>query len=242
MARTEYSRGSYVASEAHIGIEGRHYVRSATKRGIVACHGNSQTALTALTDSDHRPPYFGLADRGLCVGSADLGSTAGTPQWGNDTVRTRVGEVWAYLQSRFGAKTDKMLLLALSGGTPAALNYARQNPSNVAAIALLIPIPNVQDAYDNRGFSASIETAYGSAWAASAATHDPAASGNQAALAGIPIHAWTSSNDTAAVASVVNAYAALVGGSMAVSSMGAIGHSTSALNPNDVYDFFAPYV
>lgn len=242
MASTSYGVGQYVAAEGHVVLTGRGYPADATRRGVVSCHSNTTSGLSATREPSHQPHLYALADFGLPVISTDLGSIAGA--FGNDTARTRVGQAWTYVKSPFGAKTDKMLLFGISGGSLAALNYARQNPTNVAAIALLLPLVNIQDAYDNRGFASQIETAYSNAWAANAATHDPAATGNQAALSGIPIKLWYSTDDAYAVASVVTAYATAVnnaGGSATTASMGAVGHTASALDSRDVLDFLGPY-
>jgi predicted esterase len=72
-------------------------------------------------------------------------------------------------------------------------------------------------------------------------THDPSASGNQAALAGIPVRLIYSTNDPVILPANVSAYRDLLlaaGVGVTMSSQGAVGHSTLGLDHQDPVNFF----
>lgn len=230
--------GGYAASENHAALVPRGHRADQSKRVVLSCHGSGGTAQTwAWTDVNSYPINQWLARVGFPVLSCDFG---GTNTWGNDTSRTRVGDAFTFAQSKLGVKTDKVLLFGASMGTLTALNYARANPTKVAAIALALPITDLVDAHDNRGFTAVTETAYGgtAAYNAAKAAHNPAT--NTADLAGIPIKLWYTTDDPYAWPATVAAFDSALGSADAV-SIGTGGHSTAGLDPSAVADFFRLY-
>lgn len=220
------------------------YTERSGRRGVVCCHSSTGDAAGCFNQADWKNHTARLAEYFHLV-AADLTN----PQnWGNDASQARVADSWSYLQTVRGVPSGKCLLFGLSMGALAALNWAHDNPTKVAAIALGIPVVNLQDAHDNRGFAAVIDSAqaYGShaGYVSAEPTHNPAAAGRQAALAGIPIKLVTSSDDPAAVESVVNAWAVSAngqGGNVRVESQGAVGHTMSSYDPEKIAEFLLSY-
>lgn len=226
------------------GIGSPKYSIPTSRKGVVACHSSTGNAPTSFSQADWQNHSARLSDYFHYI-AADL---VNAQNWGTDAAQSRVADSWSYLQTTRGVPSSKTLLFALSMGALAALNWAFDNPTKVAAIALIIPITDLKDAHDNRGFSALIESAqaYGShsAYLAAEPTHNPSATGRQAALAGIPIKLWYSTDDPAAVASVCLAWAASMnsqGGNVTTTSMGAVSHTASALDPEQVAEFLLAY-
>lgn len=232
-ART--ATGAYVAAESHVTLAGA--APAGAVRGVISCHGSGVLGPAwAMTDPNVAALNQLLASQGFPVICPDLG---GGNTWGNDTSVTRVGQAWTQVVAE-GAKADKVLLLGGSMGTLTALNYAKANPTNVAAIALVLPIVDLQDAHDNRGFTAVSETAYGgnAAYLTALAAHNPAV--NTASFAGIPIKLWYSTDDPYAFPATVTAFDTAIA-SATSQTIGANAHTTAGLDPYQVLDFLRPY-
>lgn len=220
------------------------YAIPSTRRGVVACHSSTGDAAACFSQADWKNHTARLAEFFHLI-AADLTN----PQnWGNDDSQDRAEDSWTHLQSKRGVPSSKCLLLALSMGALTALNWAHDNPTKVAAIALIIPVVNLKDAHDNRGFDTLIDSAsaYGShaAYLSAEPTHNPSATGRQAALAGIPIHIWYSTNDPVYTPTVISDFVTAVnavGGNATATSMGAVLHTASGLNPDEILDFLLPY-
>lgn len=233
---TSYGVGRYVASEADVILRGRFAKPTTSKRGIVWCHERG-----ALANFLQVEPLLGaelLTRAGLPIIAADLGGTA---TWGNDTEQARTQQAWDYLVTAAGCASDKVLLYGMSMGAPGALNWARANPTKVAAVALVLPITDLIGFHDANlgGYATEIETAYGglAAWNAAKAAHDPLT--HAAEYAGIPIKLWYSTDDSLALPANVTAFAAASGAS--TQSMGAQGHTAQGLDAAQVLEFLGAY-
>lgn len=235
---TRFDKGAYGGggSEESVLISGRS-VRAGVKRGVVIHGGWGQTA---ASNSD--PDDIGrmLLRAGIPQINTDF---VDGKQWGNDTVQSGIGSSWGYLRTEKGAKADKALLYGASMGGLCALNWARANPTLVAAVALLIPVVDLADMHDSNrgGYAASIEAAYTNlaGYTAAVAAHNPAVHASD--FASIPIKAWYSGNDPVALPGPVTSFVSGAGSASAV-NMGNLGHSTvgaPASTGSDIAAFLA---
>ena len=237
--------GEYVASEAHTLAFGRLYKKDASKRPLIyftGGPGDDRDFLTSSASGAQLAPR--LAEIGLPVISAAYG---GGGQWGNDTTQTRIGQAWSFVQTRLGTNTDKFVGIGVSKGATALLNYTRNNPTNVAALFLIVPAVNVADIHDNNrsGLATEIENAYGGSagWASAASTHDPAQQTAAFAALGLPVQMHYGADDTTVLPSVVQSFASATG--FAAVQHSGTDHLTTgpALDPvEDAWKFLAAYV
>lgn len=242
---TNGGNGRYTAAEAdYLAFPSHRTITAGARRGVMFCHGAQGSSAQFLAESlGYREMASKLADHGGCVvGFADLGAVLNTSDvWGNATGMTRMDSEWAWIKNASGgmAKTDKCILVGGSMGGLMCVNWAQRNPSLVAAVALIIPVLDLQDVYvnDRSGLQASISAAYGGA--PDYATRSPMnlASG----LAGIPTKIWYATDDPVTPdVGTVSTFAAAAGAS--TSSMGAVGHTFSAADLNEVLAFVGSYL
>lgn len=140
------------------------------------------------TSATNRDLIRDIAAAGFPTISCAVDST-----FGNSTMRTRMSTLKTNAQTSLFA-SGKVHLYGLSMGGACVLNWAKNNPTLVQSIALIIPAINLQRLYDDDpadvGISAAIDTAYGGR---------PADSENPvtyaADLDGIPIKCWYSTDD-----------------------------------------------
>jgi hypothetical protein len=241
--------GQYVASETHRACW--HRLSKTGARLLVFVPGSHSTADS--TFNSDRADMEALARAGYVVAIGDISQTLTQGTFGNSTSQSRIASLRTFMQgtsSPLRAAAGKMHMVAGSGGVAAMLNYARANPTNVASMVGLLPLLDLQDLYENRTDAtvtqAEINAAYGGNVTASYATHNPSASGNQAALAGIPLKLYYSTNDSYIPVATVTTYKSLLetaGGTCEIESLGAVGHTDTGLaydDPNvstDVADF-----
>lgn len=236
--------GQYVASEAHRGVlppnpaprvalylQGSHSLADSVTFSLAGCYDVAQA----------------LARSGYLVLAGDLSQTTSQGTYGSDTARSRAGSLRTFAQGTLGGASGKVWIFAGSGGVTAAANYARQNPTNVAAIYATNPLLDVQDFHDNRVdvsiTAAEVEAAYGglSAYNAAMPAHNPAASGNQAAMSGVAWHIDYATDDPYIPTSSVTGFKAnleAAGGTCEISSLGAVGHTATGIDPDAVVAFF----
>lgn len=164
-----------------------------------------------------------LSELGFAVSSHALGGVA---TWGNSASQTKMGDAKAYMQAApVSAKAGPVLLYGGSMGTLTALNYTLANPSNVLAVAAILPAVSLQSLRDNAAYTASVEAAYGgnAGYLAALATHSPLVRAAEFASLGIPMKLWYSTDDTVVIPSTVTDFAAASGASL--QSMGATAHT-----------------
>lgn len=240
--------GQYVASEVHRALWARKTAPGAQL--VVYVQGSHAVADGAY--ASERADLEALAEAGFIVALGDVSQTTTQGTFGNETVQTRIGQIRALMQGTnapLQAAAGKMHLVAGSGGAAGALNYARANPANVASIVGLLPLVDLQDVYENRTDAtvtkAEMDAAYQPGGvAASYATHNPSAAGNQAALAGIPMKLYYSTNDPYIPVERITNYQTLVraaGGTCEVESIGAAGHTDAGVDYDAVAAFLRAY-
>lgn len=228
--RTSFGSDRYQASESDalcsVAIAG-------SASGCLYFPGVTGTAAGMLALPEDMLIAQALAVRGLRVMIADWG---GSTAFGNDTAVTRAETGRVYQVGAQGTVGTKVVLFGASMGSILALRYAMAFPSRVAAIALALPIPDVQGMYDGNvgGFQALIGAAYG---ARPSNAQNPAS--NPSAFAGIPMRLWYSTDDATSLPVPALAFAAAAGA--AVTSMGAVGHVLPGSIGPDVASFLGAY-
>jgi alpha-beta hydrolase superfamily lysophospholipase len=204
------------------------YLRDGSKRGVIFGHSRSGDATHLVTSSQQLFRHLEEQLRLPMLG-ADFG---GPENWGNPVAITRVGQAFTYLQSSaVGASTEPVILMAQSMGAVTVLNWARANLASVAAAVLFLPVVDLSDVVGDGGYLAtSINSAYSGGWleATYGAVHNPAT--YAASLSGLPIQIWHTSDDPIVSPATVTAFAQSVGSSVEVHSLGAMGHTSEAVD------------
>jgi pimeloyl-ACP methyl ester carboxylesterase len=194
------------------------------KPPLIYCHGSGDLARTLYAKTAQRALIRSLAkDFLVCI--ADLGAET----WGNDTVISRIAAVKAYLAA-LGAD-GPAVLVGVSMGNLSAMAYARANPTQVAAIAGVIPALDLNDIHANNrgGAAAGVNTAYGGAYvqATHGPTHNPVT--YAATLpASLPIAIWTATDDPLCVPATTTTFMTARPGTGS-NSVGALGHSEASV-------------
>lgn len=134
--------------------------------------------------------------------------------WGNDTIIERISDARGEAISRLNI-SERVHLLGISMGGCCSLEWARRNPGLVAGLAMLIPIVDQQDIYDNDrvdpyGTITPPEDAF--AGSRPPDTHVPAR--NATAYRGIPPAIWYSNNDSVCVPEVTEPFGERAGAQM----------------------------
>lgn len=152
-------KGRYVANEWDVLAIPRLYRRDGTKMGVIYCHGagelaasplgsvNSKIAEAQLLSQIAAQYPMAMAD----LGTWEQGGTSDSNSWGNTNAQTRVGQLKTWLQSASGggAKSGKVALIGISMGATTALNYARNNPTQVVGVIGIIPVIDLDDIRTN---------------------------------------------------------------------------------------------
>lgn len=100
----------------------------------------------------------------LCeAGFACVSGQMGGDTFANDTAMTRIGQARTYLEANADVDPDKVILVGFSMGGSLAWRYAGLNPSEVAAIAGIMPLCDMDEIYQGNlgGLRAAIGTAWG---------------------------------------------------------------------------------
>lgn len=189
---------------------------------VIYCHGGAadgtQAAGVGLADV---PPILSEVTSHLF---AITSPTLGVAHWGNQAARDRITDAIAWHEANW-ASTGPAVLIGTSMGATAALNYAADNPGDVACVIGLIPAIDLQAirVADTGGARAAIDTAYGVTYpAALPAGSDPAARTLELDL---PIWLATASDDAVSVNAATFATAT---GATHV-DVGALGHDNDAI-------------
>lgn len=220
---------------------------------VIYCHHATGTARTPLpgaawsvgTETDRALAVMAerLTVLGHPVGTSDQG---GPTSWNNDAAQAEVTALLAQLATEYGANPNRVLLLGDSMGSQLALSWAKANPAKVAAVAVLLPIPDLRYVYANPGgndFKTPIDAAYGGAAAYAAAEPGRNAARTPAAFKDMHVRLWYSSDDVVGLPAESTDFVAEVqsaggAGSIASASIGAVGHTIPlAFDGNAVTDF-----
>lgn len=226
---TSYGVNQAILGQAHCRAASRLFKGSAS--GLLYVPGNASTALTFIDD----PVYRREIAEAFTLAGIPVASLGTSNLWGNSTIQGRIGALKTYAQSNWGFASGPINVFAVSAGVPASLLWAKANPTLVNKLALVLPAVDMQDIHDNNrgGFAAAIEAAWGGA--APTDANNPA--DLTADLAAFDIAMWTSSDDFVCVPDVVDPFGVAVGAE--THSLGAVGHTLTGLDPQQVLDFFA---
>lgn len=213
--------------ESNLALLPKGYLRDGTRRGIVFCHGAGVTELYAIDQSS--PNMAALLRAIVDAGYPVLASLCAGNNWGNDGGIAKVSAARTYLQGTLGAKSGKVILIGNSMGGCLSYAWARANLTSVACIVGILPVSDLNDIVTNNrgGLGAEASGAYSGGYseATYGATHNPVNFAAQ--LSGLPIQAWSASDDTIVVPSTVTAFAAGVGSSVETHNTLTGGHSDS---------------
>lgn len=212
---------------------------STPRRAVIYCHQNGGTANSLTAGAS----YFEFVPNTLRA-HVVAGDLAGTATWGNDASVAALDDMVdlllasssnAVANNAAGAcrsASDKVILYGGSMGALTALNHLQANASKVAAVFAVIPTIALDAAHDAdperfTDAAATIEAAYGGSagYEAAIASHDPSQNTAAIAATGVPIHLWYSTNDTLVLPAEAEAFAAAVGATCELHSMGAVGHT-----------------
>lgn len=206
------SSGAYFTGEQHLLMDTVGASRVTGRTGVIYCHARSATAYEPL-DTRTRPAvaasgydYAKLCERlvqtGLPLISCDL---SGMTHWGNPTALSRIGSAFTFLQSKLGARSDRVLLAGTSMGVLTALNYARANQVLVKAVLGMFPALDWADT-GLGAYTTEMDTAYGgnAARLAAAGTSNPA---TYAATLNVPVYLLYSTGDAVARPAPVTTFA-----------------------------------
>lgn len=235
--------GAYVANEYSTVITGHDY-KPAKARPIIWFGGlaTDREFLDAAFSGPQIAPK--VAEYGNCaIFQGEMGGLL----WGSDTAQTRIGQAWSYVKTLTGCATDKMILVGLSKGVLGCLNYARNNPTKVAAVVGMIPAVNLQNVYTDTGVpgQTSIEAAYTdhAGYLAALATHDPSLNIETHATQGIPMKFIYGDADTVVRPADILEFAEGVGAETQAIAGGTHTSTPPAVIPSThVLDFITPYL
>jgi pimeloyl-ACP methyl ester carboxylesterase len=239
-----YGVSRYVAREHDATIVSRTFHPDGTRLGIIYCHGSGGTAASTMTPTNigEFPLLHALAERYPVVGPA-IGSG---PLWGNDLSNTRMSQVYAYIQTKVGAKAGKVILAGVSMGVLTALVWAHENPDSVAAVVGWLPAVDIADIHDHNraGLRASINEHYGGSYddAVQKYRHNPAYIATTGAYGGLPCRFYYASDDPIAIPATTTAIVAAIGSSASAVPLGPGGHSQKSVAhvpASDVLTFLA---
>jgi pimeloyl-ACP methyl ester carboxylesterase len=259
---TSLSTGVYRASERALIVADRFYKPDGKTRGCLYFHGAATTGAPAVLDPQFSDKPNAIAAAGFPVCACDFGDpgqasgTTSLVSFGTDNSITSTASAKTFLQAAqangqltggVGCKTDKFFAYGGSMGSLPLLSYliSLANPASVcAAVALAIPVLDVDDAYqaDKGGFRATIGAAYGVTFPTALpaiATHSPVAyNPPDLAKLSMPITIWSASDDPlASPTAQCRTWARKVPNATVV-DLGAVGHSGTTVPPADVVAFF----
>lgn len=193
---------------------GRLY-RNGSRRGVIALPGATYDR-NWWFDLDSATYEMRILTDGYGFPVASIGTF---DTWGNSTQRTNVSTLYTNCVGGLFSSDTKVHILGVSAGGLTALNWAKNNPTLVQSITLLIPVIDVQAVYDeNRSsFASSISTAYSGR---PSDANNPA--DNASSFSGFPIRIYYSENDAVTTTTETLTFASACGAETL--SMGPVGH------------------
>lgn len=225
MVATSRSVGLHFGTE--IGLMFRPRSISGEHRAVLLCPGHTAIADAFLMSQFTQLPRR-LANDGHVVYASAWG---GVSSWGNGAAVTSLNAAHTMLQSDPAVLKDgKVSLYAGSMGCFNALSFALAHPEKVDKIVLVLPAVDLADLHDNRGYGATIDTAYGgnANYLAQLSERNPNTPANREKLSQFPILMHYSTNDTITVPSVATEWGTRVGAEQV--SLGAVGHVGTSEN------------
>lgn len=228
--RTSFAFGRYQGAETDLLLEPQ-FDPGPQRYGALLAGGYGQPTLAAFSEQSTISTFWPIGAR-LRAFYAEYGNVVG---FGNDAMVARMETARIWHDANRGVKGGKKLLVGISMGTILCLRYAMANPQRVAAIALCLPVPDIQYMWDNNlgGFQAALTTAYGAR-----PTNPQTPARNSAAFQGIPMAIWGADNDPLCpMKEVVTPFVTATGAQF--TTLGSVGHLSS--DPQGLTDFLGRY-
>lgn len=158
--QTVYGVGEYRAGEAAFTVGSREF-QMAARRAVICVGGAGRTAAADFTNVTTGQTLANLADAGYPIHVGDYCGhgtaywSAGAWTWGNSEATTAIAAGATAIAAT--TKAGKLMLFGGSMGAVDALNYYHANPTKVAAIALAIPLLDLNDLSSNdKGFIGAV--------------------------------------------------------------------------------------
>lgn len=193
---------------------------------LIYCHGATGTAATVAGDVNETKLLRLLSRRFLV-----LVSDWGFDTYANDTGIARLVEGIAAARAARNVTADPAVLVGMSMGFGVAAAYTLANPTQVRAIAGMIPLSDLNDVVVNNrgGLASAVHAAYGGAYSNTVhgPTHNPLLLAPDLPV-DLPIRLWSSSNDTFVPPSTTDALVTARPQTVRT-NMGAKGHSTASI-------------
>lgn len=206
----------YSATESSILTIPKNWKRDGSSTGVIALVGANGGASLGGSGGQTYPVVQPIADLlnvpTLTIDAGSNGSGGYPEQWANSNSMTAIANAvtWATAAATYygvppGFKNGPVILVGISKGGAAALNFAARNPTLVKAMVLIVPMVDEQYFYaNNAAFQASMDTAYGGSWATNGQAAVPSfnptrllslGQAGAAAIANIPALAFYSRGD-----------------------------------------------
>ena len=217
MIRSTYGLDRYVAGESDIVFGTTDTWLLNEPQGVIYCHGSGDTDESVIG----WPGQFGMINRLARHATVHVGDLGGQT-FGNDTAITRIGQAITYLRAEWG-QYGPVVLVGVSMGALGALAYTLANPTEVAAVALVIPGLTL-DGAEGGPYEGPIDAAYPPAYdsVTDGPTHSPIQFADDLDP-DIPIHMWTSSDDPITLPADADAFVA-ARPQTGRTNVGALGH------------------
>lgn len=234
---------------ACIGLP-RKWARNGSKPPVIMICGTGDLVDFGVRPDLAQPTFQRIVDAGFPVAmfaaSLTYGATVNT--WGNDYCQTWISTMISLMQSEYGAKSGKAILVGLSQGSLCVLSHAGRYPSSVAAVHTILPSTSLAVAAAEPSVSAQVKTAYNTY---SESTHGPTHSPIVMAQATqnpytMPINlVWAAQTNGTTTSDGVIVYARIQefydtiqskGGQATLVFTGNTGHSWAAANTTPAYD------
>ena len=210
---TELGLGEYVAGENHYLVQRRRGPGDAQKPPLIFCHQHQASAVAVAAATYYQTLLRALAED-FTVVACDLGWTgSGCDVWGNPTHVARIGQARTFLSGR--GSTGNVTLVATSMGNLGAMNYAKANPSVVAALAGIVPALSLASlkTVNSGAYAACIDSAYGGTYsdASNGPTSSPYVYRASYPIAQVPTAIWTTPDDAICLPAWSTSFAAATG-------------------------------
>ncbi len=193
---------------------------------VIYCHGHGGTA-NLLNDPALNGQWKML--QALSASYPVIVADLAFNSWGNANARAAMAGSKTLMQAApIMAKAGKVALVGVSMGFTTAVSYAMSASANVACIAGILPVCNVQAARSVASLNTTINAAFGITDVQGVpAEYETATKGPALVAANIPVKLWAASDDAIVPIATINTFAATAAAT--VVPVGALGHTEAAI-------------
>lgn len=241
----DYAAGRYAPSapaEEDVVIVPRTWAYDGSLAGVVYCHGRSGSAHDIDQPVGQRAGTYAIAHAVGSVWPLVSADLAGQGTWGHpSTQQARIGDAIAYLRSSLGCSDAPVGIVGTSMGGLGGLLYAMSHPDDVACVAGVTPVIDLDNVRQSGFASAEINAVWG---VANNGAPLPAGANPATRTADLlaPFWCWYSSGDAIVAPSTVTTFATAVGGTAVL--VGSMDHEdvAAAIPPADVVEFLSAHL